>query len=49
LLVVILETDVPRPWLRRSKAGLWYSVRDVPPSRIGGAVTFGQLAGSPAA
>ena len=47
--VVILEIDVPRSWLRRSKAGLWYSVRDVPAARIRGAVTFGQLAGSPAA
>ncbi len=47
--VVILEIDVPRSWLRRSKAGLWFSVRDIPPERIRGAVTFGQLAGSPPA
>jgi hypothetical protein len=45
--VVILEIDVPRTWLRRSKAGLWYCVRDVPPARIRGAVTFGKLAGAP--
>ena len=29
--VVILELDVPRRWLRRSRKGLWYSVRDIPP------------------
>jgi hypothetical protein len=47
--VVVLEIDVPRSWLRRSKAGLWYSVRDVSASRIRGAVTFGRLADSPPA
>jgi hypothetical protein len=44
---VVLQVDVPRSWLRRSKTGLWYSVRDVPADRIGGVVTFGALARSP--
>jgi hypothetical protein len=44
--VVVLEIDVPRSWLRRSMAGLWYCVRDIPPERIRGAVTFGTLAGA---
>jgi hypothetical protein len=45
--VVILEIDVPRHWLRRSKRGLWYCPRDLPPERIRGVVTFAALAGSP--
>ena len=45
--VVILEIDVPRRWLRRSRKGLWYSVRDIPPERIRGVVTFAALARSP--
>ena len=45
--VVILEIDVPRRWLRRSKRGLWYCPRDIPPERIRGVVTFGALARSP--
>jgi hypothetical protein len=45
--VVILEVDVPRRWLRRSKRGLWYSPRDIPPERIRGVVTFAALARSP--
>jgi hypothetical protein len=47
--VVILELDVPQRWLRRSKPGLWYCPRDVPPERIGGVVTFSALAASPVA
>ena len=46
--VVILEIDVPRRWLRRSKKGLWYGPRDIPPERIRGVVTFAALARSPA-
>jgi len=42
--VVILEIDVPRRWLRRSKRGLYYCLHDIPPERIRGVVTFGQLA-----
>jgi hypothetical protein len=45
--VVILEIDVPRSWLRRSKKGLWYCPRDVPPERIRGVITFGELSRSP--
>jgi hypothetical protein len=45
--VVILEVTVPRSWLRRSKKGLWYCVRDVPPDRIRGIITFGELSRSP--
>jgi hypothetical protein len=43
--VVTLEVDVPRSWLRRSRAGLWYATRDVPPDRIRRLLTFGELAG----
>jgi hypothetical protein len=43
--VVILEINVPRSWLRRSKPGLWYCLRDIPPERIRGVVTFAALAG----
>jgi len=45
--VVILEIDVPRKWLRRSKRGLRYSVKDVPPERIRRVITFGELSASP--
>jgi hypothetical protein len=45
--VVLLEIDVPRSWLRRSKKGLWYCPRDVPPGRIRGVITFGELSRSP--
>ena len=34
--VVVLEIDVPRGWLRKSRRGVWYSVRDIPPARIVG-------------
>jgi hypothetical protein len=45
--VVILETAVPRSWLRRNRRGLWYSVRDIPPARFRRLVTFAELASSP--
>jgi hypothetical protein len=45
--VVVLEVSVPRRWLRRSKKGLWYCPRDVPPERIRGVITFGELSRSP--
>jgi len=32
--VTVIELDVPRSWLTRSKTGLWHSNRDVPPGRI---------------
>jgi len=47
--VVILEIDVPRRWLRRSKRGLWYCPHDIPPERIRGVITFAALAPSPVA
>jgi hypothetical protein len=47
--VVILEVQVPRSWLRRSRKGLWYSVRDVPVDRIKRTLTFTDLAGNSAA
>ena len=42
---VVLEVDVPRSWLRRSRRGLWYSTRDVPPGRIRRLFCFAELAG----
>jgi hypothetical protein len=42
--VVILELDVPRRWLRRSKRGLWSCPRDIPAERLRGVVTFPALA-----
>jgi hypothetical protein len=45
--VVILEVEAPCSWLRRSKKGLWYCPRDVPPERIRGVITFGELSRSP--
>jgi hypothetical protein len=45
--VVVLDVHVPRSWLRRSRRGLWYTTRDVPPERIRAAFTFSQLAESP--
>ena len=45
--VAILEIAVPRRRLRRSKKGLWYCPRDIPPERVRGVVTFAALARSP--
>ena len=42
--VITLEVDVPRSWLRRSRKGLWYSTRDVPPERIRRLFGFVELA-----
>jgi hypothetical protein len=42
---VVLELDVPRRWLRRSRRRLWYSPRDVPPCRVRRVLTFQELAG----
>lgn len=36
--VTIVEIDVPRSWLTRSKVGLWYCNRDVPADRILGII-----------
>jgi hypothetical protein len=43
---VVLEVDVPRSWLRRSRKGLRYVLRDVPPERIKRALCFSELAGA---
>jgi hypothetical protein len=45
--VVILEVNVPRRWLRRSKRGLWYCPRDIPPARVRKLIAFAELARSP--
>ncbi len=44
--VVVLEVSVPRRWLRRSRKGLWFSVRDIPPDRVRRALAFGEVAGA---
>src|SRR3954463_1697031 len=43
---VVLEVDVPRSWLRRSRKGLWFCTRDVPAGRIRRALCFSELAGA---
>jgi hypothetical protein len=45
--VVIIEVSVPRRWLRKSKAGLWYCVEDVKPFRFRSRIGFDQVAKSP--
>src|SRR5262249_48661252 len=47
--VVIVELEVPRRWLRRSRKGLWCCTRDVPAARIRGLIDCGQVAGTSAA
>jgi hypothetical protein len=46
---VVVEVDVPRSWLRRSRKGLWYCPRDIPPDRIRRVLTFQELDRAPAA
>ena len=41
--VVVLEVRVPRSWLTRSRKKLWYSLRDIPPGRLGRVRTFAEL------
>jgi hypothetical protein len=43
---VVLELAVPRSWLRRSRKGLWYCPRDIPPARIRRVLCFSELAGT---
>jgi hypothetical protein len=43
----MIEVDVPRGWLRRSKNGLWYTVRDIPPHRFGQRIGFAEFSKSP--
>ena len=45
--VTIIEVDVPRSWLRRSKKGLWYCKRDIPPQRFGQRIGFAEFSKSP--
>ncbi len=44
--VVIIEVDVPRSWLRRSRKRLWHCDRDIPPDRFRRVIDFAELAGS---
>jgi hypothetical protein len=44
--VIVLEISVPRRWLRRARRGLWYCLRDVPPSRIRQVIGFAEVAGT---
>jgi hypothetical protein len=46
---VVLEIEVPRRWLRRSKRGLWYCPRDIAPERIRRVLSFAELVGACAA
>ena len=43
---VVLEVDVTRRWLRRSRKGLWFCPRDIPPGRSKRALCFAELAGA---
>jgi hypothetical protein len=45
--VVVIELSVPRGWLRRSKRGLWYCPKDIPPGRFRATIQFAELAASP--
>jgi hypothetical protein len=44
--VVVIEADIPRRWLRRSRKGLWYSVTDIPPERFRRLLGFTEVAGA---
>jgi hypothetical protein len=43
--VVIIEVDVPRSWLRRSRKRLWWCDRDIAPERFRRVIDFTELAG----
>jgi hypothetical protein len=45
--VVVIEVEVPRAWLRRSKRGLWYCKRDVGPQHFRRVWRFAELTASP--
>jgi hypothetical protein len=47
--VVVIEVEVPRRWLRRSRKGLWFCRRDVPPECFRRLLDFRQVAESSAA
>jgi hypothetical protein len=42
--VVVLELDVPRGWLRKSRRGLWYSTQDVPFDQVTRLIDFASAA-----
>jgi hypothetical protein len=42
--VAILEVEIPRAALKKSRRGLWYTTADVGPERIGAARGIDQLA-----
>ena len=44
--VVIVEVEIPRRWLRRSRKRLWYCPRDIPPGRFRRLIAFAELAGA---
>lgn len=44
--VVIIEVEVPRSWLRRSRRGIWYVRRDVSPERFRQLIDFAEVAGT---
>jgi hypothetical protein len=44
---VVLELDIPRPWLRRNRKGLYFVPRDVPADRLRRVLTFQEMAASP--
>jgi hypothetical protein len=41
---VVLELDVRRAWLRKSRRGLWYSVHDIPFGRMTRLIDFASAA-----
>jgi hypothetical protein len=43
--VAVLEVNVPRRWLRKSRRGLWYCRRDIPAFRFRKVSNFAELAG----
>jgi hypothetical protein len=43
--VIIIEVDVPRSWLRRSRRKLWCCPRDIPRECFRRLITFAELAG----
>jgi hypothetical protein len=42
---VVLEVDLPRGWLRRSRRRLWYCPTDIGPEHIRRVLCFAELAG----
>jgi hypothetical protein len=43
--VAVIEVNVPRRWLRKSRRGLWYCRRDIGPHRFRRVANFAELAG----